>query len=374
MIVSTEQFKDAASKVLASVDSNELSAITETLELKTENNNLYMNVTNKEYYVSVKLPEATNEKIHATVNANLFLKLVSQVTTSDIELNVADTNLEVKANGSYKLPLIFDGDKLLEMPDIIIDNKTVEMDIQSDCLKSILNYNSRELQKGTPLKPIQSFYYIDEKGAITFRQSACVNMFDLEKPVRMLLNQRIVKLFKLFDNELVHFTLGYDALTDETIQTKVSFETDNIRLTAIISCDDTMLKSMPVAAIRGRALNIYPYSVVVSKDALLQSINRLTLFGTVGAETNKTYSLFEFNRDTVTVWDVREENFEVIPYANSEDKLTETYKVRVDLKDVKSTLDNCSDQYVNINFGDSKALVFAKGNIYNVLPEVHAVR
>ena len=56
MIVSTEQFKDAASKVLASVDSNELSAITETLELKTENNNLYMNITNKEYYVLGKLP------------------------------------------------------------------------------------------------------------------------------------------------------------------------------------------------------------------------------------------------------------------------------------------------------------------------------
>ena len=76
MIVSTEQFKDAASKVLASVDSNELSAITETLELKTENNNLYMNVTNKEYYVSVKLPEMTKytQQLTLTFFLNSFLK------------------------------------------------------------------------------------------------------------------------------------------------------------------------------------------------------------------------------------------------------------------------------------------------------------
>ena len=56
MIIKTEDFKDVCSTVLAATDGSELSTLTETLELKTQGSALYLNVTNKEYYVRVKLP------------------------------------------------------------------------------------------------------------------------------------------------------------------------------------------------------------------------------------------------------------------------------------------------------------------------------
>ena len=71
---------EACSTISGALDSSELSVITETLELKTEENILYMNVTNREYYVSVKIDIDENESFHATVNAGLFLKLISQIT------------------------------------------------------------------------------------------------------------------------------------------------------------------------------------------------------------------------------------------------------------------------------------------------------
>ena len=114
MIIKKEKFQEICSTILAATDSAEISTLTETLELKVENKVLYLNVTNGEYYASVKFDLESDEQFHAAVNANLFLKLIAAVTTEDIELQAMNNYVLVKANGTYKIPMIFDGDKLLE--------------------------------------------------------------------------------------------------------------------------------------------------------------------------------------------------------------------------------------------------------------------
>lgn len=374
MIIKSDLLKKYCSIILQAVDNNELSILTETLELKTKNDILYMNVTNKEYYAQVKLGLNQAESLHATVNANLFLKLISQITTSDIELTINSNTLIVKGNGSYKLPLIFDNNQLLELPEININNVTNEIDINSDILNSVLQYNSKELLKGTISRPIQKLYYIDNFGAITFTSGACVNNFNIQTPFKLLLNDKLVKLFKLFQDTNVHMSIGYDALSDTITQTKVKFESSDIKLTAIISCDDSLLNSVPVQAIRGRAMSNYPYSINIDKTALLSTINRLMLFnsGNGSKEILKPYSQFEFNKSSVTVWDASKINNETIEYTNTA-LSDDNYSAMFDLMDLKSTLENCSDKYITINFGDSQAAVIARGNIYNVIPEVRSV-
>lgn len=371
MIIRSEDFKNTCSKILTAVDSNELSAITETLELKTEGTFLYLNVTNREYFAQVKIDLGEVEELHATVNANLFLKLISQITTDTIEFENTETSLIVKGNGKYELPLIFDGASLLKLPEIVIENVTSEFSINSDILRSILLYNSKELTKGSISKPVQKLYYVDEQGAITFTSGACVNSFNLEKPVKLLLNNRLVKLFKLFKEGAVKFTLGYDALSDDIIQTKVKFESDEITLTAILSCDDSLLRKVPVAAIRGRANNDYPYSINISKDALIQTINRLLLFNSSSGnkEVIKPYSTFEFGKDTVTVYDIHKNNKEILYYNNTILDMQETYTAVLDLGDLKTTLESCTEPYLTLQFGDNTAVVITRGNIKNVIPE-----
>lgn len=370
MIIKTEELKQICSKILTAVDSNELSIVTETLELKTTQDTLMMSVTNKEYFVSVKLPLTISEQLHATVNANLFLKLISQITTADIELSMDSNSLIVKGNGKYKLPLIFDNDMLLELPEIKMENVVKSFNIDSSILNSILTYNSKELTKGMISKPVQKLYYVDENGALTFTSGACVNSFNLQQPVRILLNDRVVKLFKLFSDCNVLFTLAYDPIAGGITQTKVRFETNQISLTAILSCDDTLLNSVPVNAIRGRANNTYQYSVNVDKNALLQTINRLLLFNVTNGSV-KPYSRFEFMQDSVKIWDVAKINSEIINYNNT--SLQSSYEATFDLTDLKSTLESCSEQYLTLSFGDHQAIVLSRGNIKNVIPEVRLV-
>lgn len=369
LIIRIEEIQQACGKILAAVDSNSLSVLTETLQIKTENKKMYISVTNREYLAKVKIDIPEDVEFLATVNANLFLKLVSQITTDTIELSVVDSTLILKGNGVYKLPLIFDGEKLLELPEIDIDNPTVEFDVDSNALLSLIQYNSKELTKGQPSHPMQKMYYVDEKGAITFIFGACVNSFTLEKPVKMLLNDRLVKLFKLFKGEKVHFTMGMDALTDDIIQTKVRFETPEVTITSILSCDDTMLKTFPVDSIRGRATATYPHSIKVNKDQFLQTINRLLLFSSANSAKDiiKPISEFKFEKDHVVVFDTRGENKEEVWYSNS--TIEDSYDTYLDLNDLKVTLETCVDPYVTLEFGDTQAVVVTHGNIKNVIPE-----
>lgn len=371
MILRIEEIQSACGKILAAVDSNTLSVLTETLQLKAVEKDLYISVTNREYFAQVKIPMSENIDFHATVNANLFLKLISQTTTDTIEISVVDNYLILKGNGTYKLPLIFDGDGLLELPEITIDNPTVNFEMDSNALLSMIQYNSKELSKGIISKPIQKLYYMDEEGCVTFTTGACVNSFSLAKPVKILLNDRLVKLFKLFKGERVNFTLGYDAISDEIMQTKVRFETASIVITAILSCDDTMLSQFPYRAVRGRANANYPYSININREQLIQTITRLLLFSSANSAKDviKPFAVFDFKADSVVVHDTKKENKEEIFYTNSTSGVEDVYSALLDLNDVKSTLETCTEQYVTIHFGDGAAIVLSRGNIKNVIPE-----
>lgn len=373
MIIKTKKLQEVCSKILPAVESSDLASILDTLQLKTVDKVLCLSVTNKEYYVEVKLDITDEVDFNATVSANLFLKLVSQITAEDIELTVTETTLNVKANGSYKLPLIFEGERLMELPVIEINNVVKNFDISSSILNSILDYNTKELDKGTISRPVQKLFYIDERGAITFTTGACVNSFELSEPVRILLNKRLVKLFKLFKDCSVKFTLAYDAVpgSEDIIQTKVKFEAADITITSILSCDDSMLGQVPVVNIRNRADNLYPHSVVLSKSELMATLGRLVLFTSDNTRNNlKPYIHFNFGPESVEVSDIEKENKEIIKYLNKESGIDENYEATLDIVDLKLTLDTCVEPSVTLSFGDGNAFVLSRGSIKNVIPEV----
>ena len=369
MIIRNEDLHEACYTISGALDSSELSVITETLELKTEENILYMNVTNREYYVSVKIDIDENEPFHATVNAGLFLKLISQITTDTIEFIIKDKYLFIKGNGNYKIPLIFDDTELLELPIIELNNITTTFDIDSSILKSILQYNSKELIKAVGSKPVQKLYYIDNHGCITFVQGACVNSFEVDVPFSILIGGRVVKLFKLFGSEPVHVEISHEELNADICLTKMRLTGNNVCITTILTSDDSLIKTVPVNAIRGRANDEYKYSVNIDRIKLTEAISRLTLFN--DKNELKPYSKFEFGFDKVTIYDTSGENKEEIYYTNT--TISEPYDMILDMNNLKLTLDGCVEQYVTFNFGNKTAAVLARGNIRTVIPEVVSI-
>lgn len=366
----TEELQGVCSKILSAVDSNGLSEITETVELVLKDNNLYLQVTNREYFVKIKLSTNISEEFHATIHAELFLKLISKITTELVTLEVSNKSLVITGNGKYELPLVYEGSDILKLPEININNVTNNFTISGSILNSINLYNSKQLIMGNIVNPIQSLYYVDQEGAITFTTGACVNKFKLDKDVKLLLNSKLVKLFKLFKSSNdVDFTIGQDKISQEIIQTKVKFKTSDIELTAVLPMNDNAVSKVPVTAIRDRAFKDYDYTAVINRDGLLQAINRLFIFSSNSSSIDRTFGIFEFNKNSVIIKDMNKVNNEKILYSN-EIQMTESYTAVLDFGDVKSILESASDEYINISFGDNQAVVCSKNNIYNVIPEI----
>jgi len=364
MVLNIKELSEASTKIINAVDPTNVQIITDTLELVAENKCLSMNVTNGEYYVRISIPLTDDIQFRATVNATTFLRLISQITTETVELTTNESSLIIKGNGTYKLPLIYDGSELLRLPEITIDNETASFPISSDVLNSILAFNSKDVAKDTNSRPVQRMYYIDEQGAITFTSRACVNNFSLPKPIKLLLPDRIVKLFKLFKDGDVKFTLGHDAISEDIIQTKARFETDTMSLTAILDCDEALVSSVPVSAIRNRASNSYKYSISVNKNELIQAINRLLIF----KSTQSLFSKFKFSDKYVSINDSKNDNVETVMYKNEVPDCS--YEAMIDLLDIKTALENCVENVLTLGFGDGAAVVISRGKVQNVIPEV----
>ena len=372
MILKVEKFQEACKKILGAVDTD--SAIKgiiygyDTLELDASNGKLQLNVTNGEYYASVALDYAVEEGFRAVIDAKVFLTLISKLTTEDVELTLDERALIVKANkGVYKFPLKCDDKGMVVLPRIDINHPNVDFVIESNKLLSMLNFNSKEFNKGTMSKPVQKMYYLDQEGCLTFtNNTACINTFPLTQPIQILLNQKVVKLFKLFDDKDVKFTLGFEEIGG-MLQTRVRFENGNVSISTITSNDSSMINQVPAKSIRGMATKTYDYSVTMETKEFISAIDRLLLFDEANT-LNKGIGIFEFGNLGITIYDSKKINQEFVSYHSVTNLPDVALSINLGLEELKTSLENSEEEYLVFNFGaNDKAIVLANGNIRNVV-------
>ena len=370
MIIKTKDFQEVATTIRQATDDSAAN-----LEIIAKDTTLFLNVTNKEYYVSAKFPLAEPTTFAATVDASLFLDLIAGLTSDTFGLEL-DGNTVVVSSGKskYKVAMIYDNDQLMTLPIIRINNKTVEMTISNDILQSILTVNSKEISKVKNLEvnELQKMYFIDETGCFTFTTGACVNSFELEKPVKLLLNERIVKLFKLFKEDVL-FSLGQDPLPNGTSRTKITFETPSIYLAAIITSDDLLISKVqgPCIATKRFIAEPYAHHVVLSAKAVSAAINRLMLFTKNSVDkVNMSFipATCVVDNDEVVLKD-KFGNIETVTVENGS-YVDESYTMKINLADVKAIVDSCKTEHITMNCGNGKSVVFVRGNISNLIPEV----
>ncbi len=366
MILNTGKFQEVCTDILNAINPNELSQVTEVIDIQNDYSFVYLTVAGGDYTAKFKFEESCSDIIHAVVDAKLFLKLVLKITTPTIELNIInDTTLQVKANGSYNLPLIFEEDKLLDISEIKLNNIVSEFDVSTTILKNIDKYNSIELSKAIFTNPVQKLYYVDNKGAITFTTGACVNNFNLPLSHKLLFNVQLVKLFKLFKSDNVKFKIAEDTITSDVVQTKVCIETNQLTVTAIINCSDALLNIIPVDTIRNLANDKYPNCVEINKELFVQTIGRIILFN----DNFKHFNKVEFFNDKLRVYDCNDINFEDIIYTQPLN-LADTYVTYFDMQEINTVISSTSGKEITLCFGNNTNIVVkATANVDFIIPE-----
>lgn len=367
MILETKLLQDKCKDILFALDSRSIESISDYIELVLNENCFTINTTNKNYYVSTKFNvDLPNESFRAVVDAKLFLNLINKLSTKQVEFNIKDTYLQVKSSGTYKIPFIFETDKMVELPDIIIENELNNFEIDNNILQSICTYNSKEIAKATIASKINDCHYIDDKGCLTYNNGACINSFELASKVKFIIKDKIVKLFKLFEDDSVNFKFGCDSLSNGKLQTKIELSDTNTRLAAIITEDQSLFEWFPVDVLRSTA-NDLPYAMVVDKDNILAAVDRLRLFS--GLDVKSTRLNFLIDKNTITISDLNNDNSEVINLDNTINNLESSYNCILYSNDLVLTLKNCYDKHLTINFGNHSVLAVNHGQIKNIISE-----
>lgn len=372
MRVDTKEFKKICQTILYAIDNKSESVFASTLELVVKDRVLNLNVTNREYYVSVKLNIDYDDEFRAAVNATTFLKLISKFTTENIELIVNGNVLNVIANGNYSIPMIFNGDSLLELPVIELSNEiTNEQTIPYDILSSIVYYNTKEMQRGNPNHEWSRYHYVDEQGAITAVTGACVNSFTLANPIKLLLTDQVVKLFKLFTTD-VNIKLSQEATDTGRSLTKLLVCNDSIKLvTKLIGMtDSSLIGTFPVSACRSMASTNYTYSTVISKSDLLAAIDRLKLLS-ADEKIGKLKFTFDGTTSYLYLLDRSENNSERLVLTKDFTTVVNTYDSILNLDNLQSVLSTCDEEYLTVCFGNHRTMVFKRGNVSDILSEGH---
>lgn len=374
MILKTKLFQEAANKILVAVGLDRANA---NLELAANDNSLFLRVTNREQYAAVRFELEKPTEFRAVVDANLFLNLISGINTEEFELTINDTNVVVKAGkSSYKLAMIYENDQLMKLPIIKLDQDqvTVNMPISNDILMSILNVNGKEIQKAKKLdvNELQRYYYIDETGCFTFTTGACVNAFTLEKPIKLLLTDKTVKLFKLFNTD-VWLSYGHNVNSDGSLQPIAVFQTEDVYVATRILNDEAYVQRIkaPCDAMKNLVKEVYDHNLVLSATDLSAAINRLLMFyknSSAKADLNFVPANISFDNTELTISDISGNNQEVVTIENGS-STPGGYSMGVNLIDLKFVLDSCKNEHITMNCGNKKSIIICRANISNVIAE-----
>ena len=374
MILKTKTFQEAANKILVAVGLDKANA---NLELAAKDEALFLRVTNREQYAAVRFELEQPTEFRAVVDAALFLNIISGINTEEFELNIKDTHVVVKAGkSSYKLAMIYENDQLMKLPIIklVPEQVTVNMNISHDILMSILNVNGKEIQKAKKLdvNELQRYYYIDETGCFTFTTGACVNSFTLEKPIKLLLTDKVVKLFKLFSSD-VYMSYGHLVNSDSSLQPIVVFQTDTVYVAARLLNDDTCIHKIkaPCDAMKNLIKEAYDHNLVLSASDLSAAISRLLMFhknSSAKADLSFVPAVVDFNDTEFTISDLSGDNKEIVTVENGS-STPGSYSMGVNLIDLKSVLDSCKNEHITMNCGNKKSIIINRGTISNVIAE-----
>lgn len=374
MILKTKQFQEAANKILLAVGVDRTAA---NLELAAKDTILALRVTNREYYVAVTFALEQPTEFRAVVDANLFLNLISGISTEEFSLTVSDNVVVVKAGkSSYKLAMIYENTDLLKLPVIKLDPEqvTVNMPVSYDILMSILNVNGKEVQKAKKLdvNELQRYYYVDETGCFTFTTGACVNTFTLDTPIKLLLTDKVVKLFKLFSGD-VYLSYGHSVNADGSLQPIVVFQTADVYVATRLLTDETCIHRVkaPCEAMKNLIKEVYDHSLVLSASDLSAAISRLLMFhknSNAKVDTSFIPATVSFTDTELTIADASGDNTEAITIENGS-TTPGGYTMGVNLIDLKSVLDSCKNEHITVNCGNHKSIIINRGTISNVIAE-----
>lgn len=351
LTIKTSELQDMVGKVIKCSSNNKLIPITSLMNIKVESNTLTIATTDAtNYFYSKKAEKVDCEDIEISVMADLFTKLVQKTTADEIKLEIESGVMNVKGNGTYKVELPFDENgNPIKFPNKISDNfREPAGTIKLSTIKNIINVNKPSLAVNMEF-PALTCYYCGDKVITSDRKKICdTDIKVFEKP--MLITSTLMELLGSVSDEDIEVTI-----TDADIV----FTSNNDVIYAPIT---EGVETFPVGPITSLVESEFVSSCKVSKSAILNVIDRLSLFV---SPYDKHGIYLTFNNEGVILSSKKSSGKELISFIESNNFAP--YTCCIDIEMLRSQIATCEDETIELHYGSEIAIKLVNKNIIQIV-------
>ena len=112
----------------------------------------------------------------------------------------------------------------------------------------------------------------------------------------------------------------------------------------------------------------YPYNMSLNKNVLIKALNRLMIFD----KGENSGCNVTFGEEYLSISnEFSPDNEEKIYYESGSTEIETPYYAKLNLNDFKVTLENCSEQFIVMSYGNNETIAITRNNILTILPERH---
>jgi DNA polymerase III sliding clamp (beta) subunit (PCNA family) len=353
MTINTEVLKGLVQRAAKGAIGNNLAPITNMMELELIDGNLRLTTTDLSSYLSILQGEVTGDNMRIVLTADIFSRLVGRTTSENI--TITQTELEsvvIKGNGTYTLPLPLDGNgDPVRFKDIDLEWKKVKgKTVNLSALESLLRVNKASIARGVEA-PCYTGYYCGEDSVVTTdRYKVCRNAVRIFDDTT-LLQDSFVELFAVLLDEKVTLKKKGDAVMVKTPSAVIVGEVN----------DD--IENFAIDAINNLIYSEFPYYVVLHKAALLEAIERITLF--MDEQVDKGALNLLFTKKGLELSTMGSKNNEVIAY--QDDKQFSPFEASIDVTFFKDLIKVQPGDSIDLWYGSDVAVKMATDFVSQVV-------
>lgn len=371
--IKIKELKNIISKLATGVEKNEANPSAQYLEMIMNDNNLTVNVSNTDYYLSANMPIVCEDNLHAVIMADNFINIISKLDVEDADISVENNALIVQTKkNKYTFPIIKYNGEIYEIATIETDEndyaEVITNTFDGSDIATVSESNAQGLVDATFTKQIQQFIYVDNSGALTFTDNIYVNDFKnaANNEFAILLNAPQARLLKIFDG-LKNMTVKIFMPNSDTDNICAKFIANNITLT-FITQPKAKVDTFPAEKIRNLSVGDSNHHAVINKGKLDKALSRLMVFDKKIDISILNSSKLVFSKDSIKLISVKNHNYEIVDYDKANDA-TEDYEAIIRFSDLVNQLKAVLTNTVDISYGNGKAIVINSA-IKQIIPEI----
>lgn len=349
----TETFKALVGKAYKGVGNNKLLPLTQLMCIQVKDGKLTIissDASGTNYLYAVQ--NGFSGDFYATVMADQFAKLIEKLTCDSVTLEIDADKLHITGNGNYTIALQYDEmGNSIQYPDPLSELEETKKgtEISMSVITRTLNAVKPSLANEDGV-PYLTGYYAGDIIAATNGDEMSIFNNEFMKKSSVLIYGIALELLSLSSDD--KFTI------EKYASGILVFRASDI---IVYSHEMEGIEDYPTDALKSFLATDMPSKCKLSKNALLQALDRIALF--VGTYDDNAIKL-NFSGKALEISSLASTGIESIAYISGD---KDGFECMLDLQSFIKHIKTQSTDEVEIQFGDDSAIKLVDGDIVQIL-------